>query len=280
MPHIDSHFGKPVRKGRNVCELCCTKIQEFSVNYGKSEIIKDVNLHVHCGEITAIAGPNGAGKSTLLKAILGEIKHDGTMDFLDIKGERTGKPLIGYVPQDFDFDKSSPVSVRDIFTASMTNFPFCMIRFISSANKAKQITNRIKESLKLVKAEHLIDKKLGSLSGGEFQRVMLALALTPLPDLLLLDEPVSAIDQAGLELFYQIVSELRQNFDLSVILVSHDLSMIYQHADRVIVLNKTIVADGKPKQVFSDRELLKKLFGSIWISRKGEFFQSAEEEGF
>ncbi|MEI8389060.1 MAG: metal ABC transporter ATP-binding protein [bacterium] len=252
------------------CGLCCTKIKDLSVTYGNTEILKDINLHIHCGELTALIGPNGAGKSTLLKAILGEIKHSGKMKFLDMKNVHTRKPLIGYVPQHLDFDKSSPISVSDIFTACLTDNPVWLF-------KHKQIRKQTEDSLKIVQAEHLINKRLGSLSGGELQRVLLALALVPLPDLLLLDEPVSGIDQNGLELFYNIVSELRKNYDMSIILVSHDLNLVAQHSDRVVLLNKSIQAVGLPEEVLNE-DCLTKVFGKIWFKYSVNKPKNEEQE--
>ena len=257
-----NHSGEIFPNNGNSCGLCCTKIVNLNVNYGSTEILRDINLHIHCGELTALIGPNGAGKSTLLKAILGEIKHSGKMEFLDMKGDHTGNPLIGYVPQHPDFDKSSPVSVIDLFTACLTNIPVWLIKF-------KQIRKQVSDSLKVVQGEHLIDKRLGNLSGGELQRVLLALALVPLPDLLLLDEPVSGIDQSGMELFYAIVSQLRKNYDMSIILVSHDLNLVAKYADRVALINKTVEASGSPEEIFND-EILLKTFGTMWIKQRGD----------
>ncbi|MCX7749319.1 MAG: metal ABC transporter ATP-binding protein [Clostridia bacterium] len=242
---------------QNGCRgLCCTKIENFGVTFGKNEILKDVNLHIHCGELTALIGPNGAGKSTLLKAVLGEIKHKGELKFLDAKGVRNGHPLIGYVPQHLSFDITTPTSVLDLFMASRSRLPAWLCN-------TKKIRQRVTESLEKVKAAHLINRRLGALSGGELQRVLLALALDPIPDLLLLDEPVSGIDQNGMELFYNTVSELRQNYDLSIILVSHDLDLVLKYADRVVLINGTVLCNGSPQQVFKDETLLK-TFGMSW----------------
>jgi zinc transport system ATP-binding protein len=105
---------------------------------------------------------------------------------------------------------------------------------------------------------------LGALSGGELQRVLLALALDPVPDLLLMDEPVSGIDQNGLQMFYETVSDLRENYDLSIILVSHDLNLVAQYADRVVFLNnKTVESCGSPKEVFNDKKVVE-IFGIDW----------------
>lgn len=234
-------------------KLCCTKIEGFGVTIGKTEIFKDVNIHIHCGELTALIGPNGAGKSTLLKAVLGEIQHVGKLKYLDAKGMHSGNPVIGYVPQYLNFDLSTPTSVMDLFMSCLTNHPVWLCT-------SKKLRVRVLENLQCVKAEHLIDRRLGALSGGELQRVLLALALDPLPDLLLLDEPVSGVDQNGLELFYEIVSELRETNDLAIILISHDLSLVAKHADQVVLLNKTVVCNGTPENVFRD-ERTRKIFG-------------------
>ena len=227
------------------CGLCCTKLEHFGVNRGKTVILKDINLHIHCGDLTALIGPNGAGKTTLLKAILNEIPHSGELKFMDAKERRTGHPLVGYVPQRLDFDTGSPTSVLDLFVASIANTPVWW-----RANH--KLREKIRISLARAQAEHLLDRRLGDLSGGELQRTFLALALEPIPDLLLLDEPVSGVDQRGLELFYRLVSGLREQYDLSIILVSHDLTLVSKYADRIVFLNQTVLASGTPQQVFTD----------------------------
>ncbi|MEN6460159.1 MAG: ATP-binding cassette domain-containing protein, partial [Syntrophomonas sp.] len=176
------------------CGLCCTKVEHFGVTRGNTVILDDINLHIHCGELTAIIGPNGAGKSTLLKAILGEIPHNGDLKYLDAAGLHTGHPIIGYVPQRLEFDLGSPISVLDLFAASQTGVPVWVTH-------SRQLKKRTRSNLARVQAEHLLDRRLGALSGGELQRILLALALDPIPDLLLLDEPVTGVDQRGMELF-------------------------------------------------------------------------------
>lgn len=236
--------------------LCCTRIENLEVVLGKSRILRDVNIHIHCGELTALIGPNGAGKSTFLKAILGELPHSGALEYIDAKGVRTGRPLIGYVPQQLNFDLSTPTSVFDLFMASLTDIPVWLAG-------PRSLRARIGKCLAKVQAQHLLDRRLGALSGGELQRILLALALEPIPDLLLLDEPVAGIDRNGLELFYRIVADLRQNYDLSIILVSHDFGLVAKHADRVVLLNGTVICSGTPAQVFSDRRTHEE-FGMLW----------------
>jgi len=229
------------------CKLCCTEIKNFSVKKGNQVILENVNLHLHCGDLTAVIGPNGAGKSTLLKAILGETHHDGTLSFTDEKDRLTRKPTIGYVPQMLDFDRTSPVTVRDLFNVTYSNFPLWLKRSSSSEDIAK-------EALEKVEATTLLDKKLGRLSGGELQRVMLALAITPMPDILLLDEPVSGVDHRGLKIFYDIVSGMRKKYDLTIIVISHDFEFVKKYADKVVLLDKTIKCVGKPNDVFKSEE--------------------------
>ena len=239
------------------CGLCCTKIKDFGVTIGKTVILKDVNLHIHCGDLTALIGANGAGKSTLIKALLGAIPHSGHITFAGGNKKVISNPKMGYVPQKLDFDSSSPVSVMDIFAATLSKRP---IWFSISQN----IRKKALKSLSLVDGEHLIDKRLGVLSGGELQRVLLALALEPIPDILLLDEPVSGIDQNGLKLFYKTVSNLRKEYDLSIILVSHDLHLVSQYADRIAFINnKTTECCGTAEEVFSNDKVID-VFGVDW----------------
>jgi len=230
------------------CGLCCTKLKNFGVTIGNTEILYNVNLHIHCGELTALVGPNGAGKTTLLRAILGEISHTGELSFLDAEGYPR-KPVVGYVPQRLDFDPGSPVSVLDLLSACLSPWPVCF-------GHSRRIRERVSARLAGVQAEHLLNRRLGDLSGGELQRVLLAMALEPNPDLLLLDEPVSGIDVQGKELFYELVSNLRKQYDLSIILVSHDWSLVTYYADRIVLLDRTVRCCGTPQEVFSNESVM------------------------
>lgn len=255
----------------NSGSLCTTKITNLGVNRGKKVILQDISLEIHCGEMTALIGPNGAGKSTFLKAILGEIPYRGGLDFYDAAGRRAKKPVIGYVPQRLDFDPGSPLSVLDLFSAAAAMIPVCFF------NSRRQI-QRAEEDLARFQAGHLIKRRLGDLSGGELQRVLLALALRPLPNLLLLDEPVSGMDQQGMELFYRMVSNLRYQCDLSIILVSHDLGILSHYADRVVFLNKTIQRLGTPQEVFAD-ELVRNTFGPLRVCQTTFSLPNARGKG-
>lgn len=235
------------------CGLCCTRIENLSVRIGDNTILRDVNLHVHCGEFTVIIGPNGAGKTTLLKAILGEVRHTGQLLFMQGSGMRKDRPTIGYVPQNLNLDPTSPTSVLDLYAVCRSRYPVWF-------HVPRRVERAARECLARAKADHLLHKRIGALSGGELQRVLLSLALEPVPELLLLDEPVSGIDQNGLEMFYELLSDIRKDYDLSIIMVSHDLELVARHADRLVLLNGTVLASGTPREVM-ESESFRKVFG-------------------
>lgn len=235
------------------CGLHCTKINHMSVKFGKDIILKDVNIHVHCGQLTVIIGRNGAGKSTLLKAILGEVEHSGNITFMDMKEKMAKRIKIGYVPQSINIEKHMPTTVYDLFASSICHIPVFL-------RKDHKIYQEIKNHLKLFGADKLIDKSIGDLSGGELQRVLLAIATRPTPNLLILDEPVSGIDRNGTKDFYEIVNNLKTQYDMSILLVSHDLDLVKKYADKVILLDKEVIKEGTPDEVFESSEF-KKHFG-------------------
>lgn len=237
------------------CGLHCTKINNIGVKIGNDEILRNVNIHIHCGELTVIIGRNGAGKSTLLKAILGEVEHTGNISFVDQKDNITKKIKIGYVPQSINVEKQMPTTVYDLFASCITHIPVFW-------KKDKKIYNEIREQLKIFGAEELIDKSIGDLSGGELQRVLIAIATKPTPNLLILDEPVSGIDRNGIKDFYDIISRLKAEYDMSIILVSHDLDLANKYADKVILLDKKVIKEGRPEDVFKSLEF-KNRFGEL-----------------
>lgn len=193
------------------------------------------------------------GKSTLLKAILGEVKHTGTINFFDKKENRAKKLKIGYVPQSINVEKHMPTTVYDMFASLICNKPVWI-------RKDKKIEEKIKEQLKIYEVEYLLDKSMGDLSGGELQKVLLAIATMDNPNLLILDEPVSGIDVNGIKKFYDIVNKLKREHDMSILLVSHDLDLVKKYADKVILLDKKILKEGTSEEVFESNEY-KNVFG-------------------
>ena len=238
-------------------KLCETKVENFGVKVGDLVIFDNVNFTLNCGELTALIGPNGAGKSTLLKSILGEVSHTGKLSYFDAKGKHL-RPIIGYVPQTLKFDTTSPTSVLDLFQACLTWKPVWLF-------SARSIREKVLKILSRVQAEYLIDRRLGALSGGELQRVLLALALEPLPDLLLLDEPVSGVDELGLKIFYELAAKLCAVEDMAILLISHDFEMVKKYADRVILLNKRVLKFGTVDEVFKSAEMKNLFFGGLNI---------------
>jgi len=227
------------------CGECCTTMRGVGVRYNGKAVLEDVDLHLHCGELTAVIGENGAGKTTLVKCLLGEIPHTGEVHFLDAARRRPDSPVIGYVPQHSSFDKDAPVSVLDLFAASLAARPACL--GVSPAVRGEALAG-----LRRTGAEDLVDRRIGTLSGGELQRVLLGLALTPVPNILVLDEPMSGVDHSGRGQFYELLSRLRREYDFAVLLVSHDLATLARHADRMVFLDHRIVCEGAPGEVLRD----------------------------
>ena len=259
---LKSEFSESADKRKKACGGHCIRVNHISVKYGDNVILDDINLHVHCGKLTAIIGRNGAGKSTLMKAILGEVPHQGNVEFSYNKdqacqiGKSSKQKLnIGYVPQSLNIPKNTPTSVYDLMASFISKKPVFLM-------KSKVVYRAIKEQLKHFEAEQLIDKAVCDLSGGELQRVLLSIATFPIPNLLLLDEPVSGIDKNGMELFYKNIVDLKENYDLAAILVSHDLEYVAKYADHVVLLDQRIIKEGTPAEVFASKEF-KEVFGNI-----------------
>ena len=248
MTHGHAHCPHPVPCPENApCRLCRIEVDKLSVTMGKQVLLKDVSLHIHCGELTALIGTNGAGKTTLLRALLGQVEYKGTVRHLTSDGRPAADLRTGYVPQQLEFDRSSPVTVMDFVAAALT--PRAVFLGVGKRMKEKVMT-----ALTRTHCEQLASRPLGALSGGELQRVLLALALTPQPDLLILDEPVSGVDQNGLEAFYQTVDELKHKNHMAILLVSHDLGVVERYADRVVLMQGTVIKQGSPEVVFDSPE--------------------------
>lgn len=247
-----------MRKIIQPCGLHCIKVNHLGVTIGTQEILTDINLHIHCGTLNAVVGKNGAGKSTLVRAMLGEVPYTGSIEFKDREDGRLQKLKIGYVPQAVNIEKHTPVSVYDLIAGFQSRFPVCL-------HKRRGLYEKIRDSLKLFEADSFIDKQLCNLSGGELQRVLLTLAVMDEPNLLLLDEPVSGIDQNGMELFYRLMDYLKRNFDLAAILISHDLDYVAKYADWVVLLDRTVLKQGTVKDVYHSPEF-RQVFGKTEVS--------------
>lgn len=229
------------------------ELHNVGVRFGAAAVLHEVSAEIRCGEVTAIIGPNGAGKSTLLLAIMGLIPYTGEIIFCSESQCGAGRPHIGYVPQYLDFDRGTPVSTLDFLSLKYQRKPLWL-------GRTKEGKQRAVESLAMAGATHLVDRPLGKLSGGELQRVILAFALLDMPDIILLDEPVSGVDASGEEIFAELLRKLQAERHFTVVLISHDLSVVTSHADKVICLNKTVHCVGGPVEMLT-AENLARLYG-------------------
>ena len=237
------------------CGLHCMKIKNLGVTFADQVVLHDINLHLHCGSLTAVIGRNGAGKSTLVRAMLGDVPHTGTIECRDTKNGHMQKIKIGYVPQSLGIEKDAPISVYDMIAAYQGKMPVFF-------KKGKKLYQEIQEALRVFQAEQLIDQQVCNLSGGQLQRVLLSMAIMDEPHLLLLDEPVSGIDQNGMDLFYKTMDDLRKNFDLAILLISHDLDYVARFADQVVLIDQTVRKQGSVHEVYSSPEFVQ-VFGKV-----------------
>ncbi len=237
---------KILSHGSDCGHSCCLRVENMSVKIGQDYILNHMNLHVHCGQMVALIGPNGAGKSTFLKAVLGQQEFSGVIAFSE-PGQRSRKPRIGYVPQSPAFDPSDPVSVADLFAC-------CHSRRPAFLGYSKAMGAKTLECLDRVHGTELIDKRVGTLSGGELQRVLLALALEPLPNILILDEPLSGVDVEGQTGLMDMLDEIRREYDLSILMTTHDFSMLPRYSDKVVLIDHRVVIKGSPEEVLDSQE--------------------------
>ena len=200
--------------------------QGLSVAYRGRRALSGVDFTIDRGEIVTVVGPNGSGKSTLLRALLG-VAAPSAGTVTRARGLR-----IGYVPQRLHIDAALPLPVR---------------RFLSLP--VRQDAGRIQAALAQVGVPQIADQDMSTLSGGQFQRALLARALLSDPDILMLDEPTQGLDQPGIAAFYKLIEEVRQSLGCAVLLVSHDLHVVMSASDRVICLNGHICCQGAPRVV-------------------------------
>ena len=228
---------------QQACTLCHIGLENVSAARDGQTLLQDVSMHIHCGQLTVLIGQNGAGKTTLVRTLLGELPHTGVIKHEDGQGRDFPHLRTGYVPQHLDFDKEMPVTVMDFLAAAFTRRPVWL-------GISRKVRKDVMDALTSVDAAELAHRQLGRCSGGELQRVLLALATHPAPDLLIMDEPVSGVDQNGLKMFLDTVLRLKETHHMAILLVSHDLNLVREYADHVILLDKTVLCQGAPEEVF------------------------------
>jgi zinc transport system ATP-binding protein len=212
------------------------KVKNLEVRIDGQAIIENLSFQARNGDVITILGPNGAGKTVLLRTLLGLLPYEGEIEW------KSGIKL-GYVPQRLPFIKDIPLSMEDFFRLKK-----------ASAKETKEIL----ESVGI--RGNFIDKKIGDLSSGQFQRILIAWALISDPQVLLFDEPTTGIDISGEETVYSLLSRLKQERNLTMLLITHDLSVVYKFSTDVICLNKHMVCYGPPQKVLTLKSL-RQLFG-------------------
>ncbi|MEK7507833.1 MAG: metal ABC transporter ATP-binding protein [Patescibacteria group bacterium] len=216
------------------------EVKNLSVKFEDTVVLENINFSLEKGDNLSIIGPNGSGKTVLLRALLSMVNHDGAIEWAH--GIR-----LGYVPQKIDADRHLPITIQNLLSAKGK-----VLKLLKSdmhiAIKSARLT------------EKMLSTPIGHLSGGQFQRALIAFALLGKPDILLLDEPTASIDAPGEEQVYELIHKLQDAHGITVILVSHDLSFVYRYATKVLCLNKTSVCFGSPELALNT-EVLEKLYG-------------------
>lgn len=215
-------------------EKTILRVENLNVEFGKEKILENLSFDVKEGEVLTILGPNGAGKTVLLRTLLGCLSYEGKIEWQE-------KIRIGYVPQRLPFIKDIPMSVGEFFGLK------------GRASGLKEILDSVGFK------EDILKKRIGGLSSGQFQRVLVARALVSDPQVLLFDEPTTGIDISGQESIYNLIWKLKQKRNLTVLLVTHDLSIVYSLASRCICLNKKMLCLSIPKELTSEK--LSQLYG-------------------
>ncbi len=228
------------------------EVKNVGVHYNSHIILEDVSFEIDKGDVVSIIGPNGSGKTTLVRAMLGIIEHSGQI-LLEGKPILEQPDRIGYVPQRFDFDRTFPISVKE-FLRLMARHPDPA--WYEEVCREFSITAILKN-------------RLGTLSGGQMQRVLIAGSILKKPELLILDEPTSGVDLEGTASFYELVRHENEVHKITIFLISHEVNMVFHTSSKVICLNRSLMCCGEPHTVMT-KELLEKLYSTHFEMREHE----------
>lgn len=217
------------------------RVENLSVAFGEQKVLENINFVVNKGDVMAVVGPNGSGKSVMFRALLGLVPHSGKIEWQkNIK--------IGYAPQKLAIDRGLPLTVKEFLDLKARSKADILtaLEWVG-INTGQEQEHHLEH--------HILNRRIGFLSGGEFQRILIAWALIGQPDVLLFDEPTAGIDIGGEETIYNLLRELQEKRNLTIILISHDLNIVYKYANNVLCLNKQQLCFGQPHQVLNPEEL-------------------------
>jgi zinc transport system ATP-binding protein len=215
-------------------------VKDVGVVLDGMSIVEAISFELAAGDNLAIIGPNGSGKTVLLRALLGMVPHSGAVAWAP--GVK-----VGYVPQKIEADRNLPLSIDDLLRAKarVVHLPSESVRSVADV---------------IGLSPEILEKPIGRLSGGQFQKALIAFALLGDPNVLLLDEPTASLDQLTEERVYELIRRLQKTFGLTLIIVSHDLSMVYREATQVLCINRQGLCFGPPSKVLTP-ETLQALYG-------------------
>jgi len=217
------------------------EVERLSVRLGRTEVLRDLSFSVAAGTALAVIGPNGAGKTVLFRALIGSLPHQGAIRWAP--GTR-----IGYVPQKLDIERDLPVTGRDFLhaKADVSSVP------AGDAARALELVNL---------SPGAADQPIGAFSGGQFQRLLLAAALMGKPTVLLFDEPTAGVDEPGEERLYEMIHRLQETERLTLLLISHELSVVYRYATNVLCLSREQPCFGPPEEILTP-ERIEQVYGT------------------
>ncbi len=214
-------------------------VENLTVTLDDVAILHDVSFSVSQGEALAVIGPNGAGKTVLFRALLGLLGHEGLVRW------RPGV-RIGYVPQRFAMERSAPITAME----------FCLLKSPRFWRPEATFIRRVHDEIALMGLDrNILQKNLGELSGGQTQRLLIAWAMLQKPDVLLLDEPTAGVDSGFEDTIYSLIRRVQTERGMTILLISHDLSVVYRYAQKVVCLNKSIVCQGPPVEALNPEAL-------------------------
>ncbi len=214
-------------------------VHHLSVSFDGEEALSDISFSVKRGEALAVIGPNGAGKTVLFRALLGLVSFEGSVRWQP--GVR-----LGYVPQSLAVEKGTPITVREFLLLKAPHFWMPSTAFMDHLDHELSLVGLSRE---------VLGQRLGELSGGELQRLLISWAMLNHPDVLLFDEPTAGIDIGFAETVYTIMHRLQEERGTTILLISHDLNIVYKYASHVLCIDKKLICHGPPQEVLNPKEL-------------------------